>query len=232
MEESPPVVHEPMKAAAARTSWLTLLVRLGLLLAVLAFLHYGGDWVRLWIEYHLGPFDGAAGQGAVAVATLVFIVFLALPFVPGMEIGLALMVMLGVRGIVIVYLATVVALSLSFALGWLIPPQAIVRLLGWLHLHRAQGFAARLAPLTPEQQLDLIVRSAPVRIIPFLLRHRYLAIALVFNLPGNALIGGGGGIGLLAGLSRLFHFPRYVLTVCLAITPVPLVLLGKALLPG
>jgi hypothetical protein len=44
-------------------------------------------------------------------------------------------------------------------------------------------------------------------------------IALVLNLPGNALIGGGGGIGLIAGMCRMFPFPKYVLLVSFAITP-------------
>ena len=56
-------------------------------------------------------------------------------------------------------------------------------------------------------------------------------IALLLNLPGNALIGGGGGIGLIAGMSRVYSFPRYFLLVGLAITPLPLLFLaGK--LPG
>lgn len=58
--------------------------------------------------------------------------------------------------------------------------------------------------------------------MPFLLRHRHLAIAAALNLPGNAIIGGGGGIGLAAGFSRLVSLPVYVLTVGLAVAPLPL----------
>jgi len=39
---------------------------------------------------------------------------------------------------------------------------------------------------------------------------------------------GVGGIALIAGMSRLFPFPKYVLLVCLAITPVPLIFLLRA----
>jgi len=66
-------------------------------------------------------------------------------------------------------------------------------------------------------------------VVPFLLRHRYLVLAVLFNLPGNAIIGDGGGIALIAGMSRLFPFPKYVLLVCVAITPVPLLFLLRAL---
>ncbi|MGA6994478.1 MAG: hypothetical protein WBX50_11355, partial [Candidatus Deferrimicrobiaceae bacterium] len=64
--------------------------------------------------------------------------------------------------------------------------------------------------------------------VPFLLRQRYLVIGVLFNLPGNALIGGGGGIGLIAGMSRLFPFPKYLLLICLAITPGPIIFLLRA----
>ena len=55
------------------------------------------------------------------------------------------------------------------------------------------------------------------------LRHRHLMLALLVNLPGNAVIGGGGGILMLSGLSGLFTLPRLLLTLALAVAPVPLV---------
>ena len=76
-----------------------------------------------------------------------------------------------------------------------------------------------------------IVGNAPARVIPFLAEHRYLAVAIAFNLPGNTLIGGGGGIGMLAGISSLFPFPRYLLTVSLAVAPVPLFILANGGIP-
>lgn len=45
------------------------------------------------------------------------------------------------------------------------------------------------------------------------------------NLPGNALIGGGGGIALMAGMSRLFSFPLFLLSLTVAVSPVPLAIL-------
>ena len=56
-----------------------------------------------------------------------------------------------------------------------------------------------------------------------------IRLAVLFNVPGNTIIGGGGGIGLIAGMSRLFPFPKFVLLVCLAITPVPLLFLFRAM---
>jgi hypothetical protein len=56
----------------------------------------------------------------------------------------------------------------------------------------------------------------------FLSKYRYLTIALLFNLPGNYLIGGGGGISLACGISRRFSWKWFLLTVVLAVSPVPL----------
>ena len=67
--------------------------------------------------------------------------------------------------------------------------------------------------------------SGPRRFIPWLVKHRYIAIVLALNLPGNTLIGGGGGIALLAGISGLFSFPGYLVAVALAVLPIPLAVL-------
>jgi hypothetical protein len=139
-----------------------------------------------------------------------------------------LMAMLGIGGIVLVYLCTVLALSLSFLAGRLLPPRYIARALGWLKLERARKLVTELEPLNAEERFRLLAQSTPSRVVPFLLRHRYLVLAVLFNLPGNAIIGDGGGIALIAGMSRLFPFLKFVLLVCVAITPVPLLFLVRA----
>jgi len=57
-----------------------------------------------------------------------------------------------------------------------------------------------------------------------LLKHLYLTIAVVLNLPGNALIGGGGGIGLMVGMSGVVPFYKYLAIVAIAVLPVPLII--------
>ena len=54
------------------------------------------------------------------------------------------------------------------------------------------------------------------------MRYRYPALAIAIAMPGNIVLGGGGGIALAAGLSRTFHPALFVLTVALATLPVPL----------
>jgi hypothetical protein len=60
------------------------------------------------------------------------------------------------------------------------------------------------------------------RLWSFLAKHRYLSIAILFNMPGNYLIGGGGGISLTCGISRRISWKRFLLTIILAVSPVPL----------
>jgi hypothetical protein len=45
------------------------------------------------------------------------------------------------------------------------------------------------------------------------------------NLPGNSVLGGGGGIAALCGLTRQFNWWRYVSTLIVATAPLPLVVL-------
>ncbi len=196
-----------------------------LFLGVLLFLNYGVSKLTDLLAFQMYPSKLNIAIFIVFSSATLYVVLMALPFMPGMEVGLMLMAMLGGGGIVLVYLCTVLALSLSFLFGRLLPPRYLCRTMGWLKLYRAQNLVKDIEPLSPEERLQFLARSAPSRVVPFLLRHRYFIIGVLFNVPGNALIGGGGGIGLIAGMSRLFPFPKYLLLVCLAITPVPLLFL-------
>ena len=217
--------------APAATPKLKLLFKVLLLIGFLLVLNYGGNRVVEQINFQLWPEHEHLMITALWFCILVYVLWMALPFVPGIELGLALMVMLGAKGVVLVYLCTLLSLSLSFAIGRLIPLKNFARFLGWLHLAKAHDLVLKLEPLDPEEKLDFLLGTAPSRVVPYLLRHRYFMIAIILNLPGNALIGGGGGIGLVAGMSRLYPFPKYLLLVGLAITPLPLLFLaGK--LPG
>lgn len=196
--------------------------RIAIVLAILVALNFGGAWLAHQIDAQFLPQSEPAFRAIVLAASLAYVVLMAAPFVPGMEIGLAIMVVLGSQGAVLVYLCTLAALSLSYAIGWHIPHRHIVRLLSWLHLHRAAALVREIEPLDLEDRLALLYREAPSRIAPFLLRHRYVAIAIVLNMPGNTLIGGGGGIALVIGMSRIIPFHSFLAVLALAVAPIPL----------
>lgn len=153
---------------------------------------------------------------------------MALPFCPGIEIGLAMMILLGAKIAPLVYAATVFALLLAFGIGRLVPPSAIIALFERLRLHRARVLLTRMQLLDEKQRLVFLLGQTPARLARCLLKHRYLAIAIALNTPGNFFVGDGGGIALAAGFSRLYSFPRFAATVMLAVSPVPIAVMLSA----
>jgi len=153
---------------------------------------------------------------------ILFAVLMAIPFVPGIEISVALLALFGANIAIAIYAATVAALALSWLVGRLLPISSISPVFDAVGLHQARDLVWKLRPLNAEKRFEMLIHHAPKRIIPTLLNHRYLAVMVALNVPGNALIGGGGGIALLAGMSGLFSFPRFLIAVALAALPVPL----------
>lgn len=154
-----------------------------------------------------------------------YILLMAIPFVPGVEIGLALMMILGPKIVPLVYGCTLISLCLAFLVGRLLPEKSITRFLREVHLVRAATFLESFHGLDSEQRLARLLEKSPQRWVPWLLRHRYLTLMLAINLPGNMVLGGGGGLALMAGMSRMFSIHRYVLVVAVAISPIPLILM-------
>lgn len=160
---------------------------------------------------------------AILLAALViYILFMATPFMPGIEVGLAIMFLLGSKSALLVYLCTLIALSISYVIGKNFPLHLVRKLLQWLYLNRAARLIEQLEKLDPTERLQFLYKQSPARFAPFLLNHRYATIAVALNLPGNVFIGGGGGIGLIVGMSRLIPFYKYFLLISLAVAPVPL----------
>jgi hypothetical protein len=161
---------------------------------------------------------------AVMTAAAMYVVLMSVPFMPAVEIGLSMLVIFGGKIAFLVYVSTVFALTLAYLIGRYLPAELAAKAFGSLGLTRAQAFANRLAPLSGEERMALLMRESPSRLVPYLVRYRFVALAVLLNLPGNTVIGGGGGIAMLAGLTRLFPFPAYLVTILLAVAPVPLVL--------
>ena len=150
---------------------------------------------------------------------------MAIPFVPGAEIGLGVMMILGPKIVPLVYLCTLVSLFLSFMVGRLIPDKSLINFLHDLHLRKASFLLTELEGLDPQQRFDLLIERSPKKFVPFLLKYRYLALLVVINTPGNIVVGGGGGIAMSAGMSRIFTLPLFLLTVAVAVSPIPLLLI-------
>ncbi len=204
---------------------LRIAVTLAVAVPLLILAHRLGVWIEHWLAAELTPQGETTIRATIFFAFVTYTLLMALPFVPGVEIGLALIAMFGARVVPLVYGGTVLALTLSFLAGRLIPQSSVIRILAALRMRRAAALLESLDGLAPEARLSALLRNPSSRLVPRLLRHRHLALAAAFNLPGNSLVGGGGGIGLAAGFSRLFGFADYVLTVALAVAPVPVIVL-------
>ena len=205
-----------------RSSILRTILRLVLVLAFAYVIHLSLDWL-MHLTDDLPQSTGAALRALIlAIALIAYALMIAIPFVPGIEIGISLVLMRGAEIAPLVYLATAGGLLISYYAGRLMPYRWLMRLFEDLRLKRAAALLQRIEPLGPERRLALMRRQLPGRLGQWAVNYRYLALALLINMPGSFLIGGGGGICLMAGLTRLFRPRATTITIALAVLPFPL----------
>ena len=210
-------------------------LRIILVLAVVAVAYLAnqaGDWISQRLKMEITPENESVIFGATVIAIILYALLISLPFVPGVEIGIGLMVMFGTSMAIPVYLSTIIGLTLGFFIGRLVPEKVLCGCFDFLGMTRISNMLRDLARKPVDERMNMLLERAPSRLVPFLLRHRYIAIAVSFNIPGNSVIGGGGGIAFMAGLSRLFSFPLYLLAVAIGVSPVTILFLifGPAIL--
>jgi len=184
-----------------------------------------GHWASQWSIMDLRSSDEGNVRQMVLVVSALFVVTAALPFVPGAEIGFALIAIFGSRIIPLVYVCMLSALIVAYCIGRFVPLNVLASIFGFVGMERSGRMVGLFARMSPDDRLRAMVERSPSRWIPFLIRHRYLALAIALNVPGNTLLGGGGGLSLAAGMSGLFSFGRTMLTFALAVAPVPFVIL-------
>lgn len=178
--------------------WRRLFGLLALLAMLwLVFFADGKGLVMDWLNSR-----GVAPIWVVTITATLYALALAVPFLPAVELGWMVMAALGVPGILAIWLATPLGLLLAFVLGQ--------NLSDWPLL---QSLKARLESAF-KGATDNSLRSRLLRFCErYLASHPYWVLAVLVNLPGNWMIGGGGGIGLLAGASGLYHPLRFVLVL-------------------
>ncbi len=185
-------------------------------------------WMDYWISGELGMakkfvevLQSQWGWRVLIAGGIIYILLLSLPFVPGVELGVLLMCSFGKEGIVFVYLATIAGLCLAFWIGRLVPKN-------WVRVGLEKIGLSRFDMIQSDgiekiaDHLHTGRKFFPARLWPFLVKYRYLAIAVSINLPGNYILGGGGGISLACGTSRSVSWKWFLLTIVLAVSPVPL----------
>ena len=195
---------------------------------VAAFLIVLAVWLDYWLRGEMGIAEKFAafvnsqwGTDVLIGGGGLYILLLSLPFVPGVELGVLLMCVFGKEGIVFVYFATISGLSLAFFVGRLVPRDWIESCL--------EKFGFSQTCDNPADEIDVMLnhltrdrKLCRNRFGPFVSKYRYLMIGFLFNVPGNYLIGGGGGIALACGINRRISWRWFLLTAVLAVLPVPL----------
>lgn len=184
--------------------------RLCLRVAVFAALAGTTHLVRISQVPHAASITELAGGNTWSIALMLafYVLLLSIPFVPGAEIGLALLVAFGSVMAWPVYLATVLALSIAFAAG---------RFASQIQTSRACCAADPASEALARFKEGLAGRHW----VQSLLRYRWHAIALLINMPGNTAIGGGGGIAMAVGYSRAFPYLPFLACSAVAVAPVP-----------
>jgi len=159
---------------------------------------------------------------------------LACPFVPGAEIGRRLLVLSDADLTPLVYLATVAALCLSFCIGRMVPERIVTAFFRRLGLERAGETITTYGrePRTGEAKACLREQTVLSQRLGRVLKFRCLAVVVLINTPGNSVPGGGGGIAHAVGLARLMPFVQFLISVALAVAPVPIAVVYMGWLAG
>ena len=189
----------------------------------------GGHALVVWLEGTFGlkgPDVRVMPTDWVFIGLLAtYVVLLALPYVPGAEIGILLLMLFGAEAALPVYGATVAALLISFLAGRLVPLPRLVGALKRVGLSRVAELVMSARPSELQSTEAGVQADRTSAMLTRILQYRCIALGVLFNTPGNALLGGGGGIALAAGASRLLSFPQFLGTILIAVAPVPAAIL-------
>lgn len=199
-----------------------IVLRVVILIAVLVLATWGAHMVRDALNLQIRPDNEQQVHRMIMLGSAAYIGLLALPFVPGAEIGLAMLAAFGAAIAPLIYVCTVASMILAYTAGRFLPIDLLRRVLSTLRMHRAADLVVRAAPLSGEERVAMLLDGQSARALRIAVRYRYIALAVAVNTPGNSVIGGGGGIMLMAGLSGIFSPLATVATIALAVSPVPL----------
>lgn len=198
------------------------IMRFGILLCLIFVASWAVRIIRDALDLQIRPDNEQQVHRAIMIGAVAYIVLLAIPFVPGAEIGVALLAGFGSAIAPLVYVCTVAAMMLAFVIGRFLPLSALERCLRTLRMRRAADLVARASGLSTEERVAMLLDGQSKRVLSLAVRYRYLALAIAVNTPGNSIIGGGGGLMIIAGLSGIFTPISTLLTIILAVSTVPL----------
>ena len=216
---------KPASDATSRKGWRpSLKFVIGVLLvgALIAAFAIGGHDFVVWLQTLA---ERSRTPWTLAILCTIFTVLLALPGVPGLEVAAIIMLVFGEVGIIATWLCGALAFNISFFAGRLVPEARIQR---WL-TPKKEVDAAKLPDFAVGQHDAMTLVLERNRVGRAILRwtgppggwRRYVLIFVLFNMPGNFVLGGGGGIAMFCGTSRDLRWGPYFVTALLAAGVIP-----------
>ena len=100
--------------SVVRRRW-RMLFRVGLVVAFIVCINLFARWLGHQLEIEVRPSNDHMIHGIIIISLVVYTVLIAIPFVPSVEVGWGLVLLLGADLAPLVYLFTVVGLS---AISW------------------------------------------------------------------------------------------------------------------
>ncbi len=207
-----------------------MVFKLFLLVCAVTALNIAGQWLADYLNSQVWPHNPEYMDRIILALMILFFVFMSLPFFPAIEIGLLLLALVNVEGVILIYCLTIMALSLAFEVGKRLPLGVLVSLLNFFHLTKASAIFNRMAEVEQPDRLDTLREHLGSDKVLFWVNHRYVLVALLLNTPGNSVIGGGGGIAMLCGMSGILSYGRFLLTTMLAALPIPVLVIAQKLM--
>ena len=141
----------PVNVRAFGNYWPVLL-KLGCLVLLILAANVVADLVVEALNFEIRPSNEDLVHRTIVTAAIAYVLLIAVPFVPGVEIGVALIGVFGPPIVFLVYLCTLTGLALSFLIGRLIPARFLIVLFDSFKLHRLGGLLRtlpiRLTPMT------------------------------------------------------------------------------------
>lgn len=216
------MMHEQQNSGTTASRVRRTAIKLLVIVALVYAAKLGVDLLMAKIALFETDAAARAMTGLLITVMVGYAILLAIPFIPGVEIGIAILMVEGASAAPMVYGATVAGMLLAFCIGQYAPMPRLIRLCQDLRLYRVGQLLERIDIIPRKDRLDAMHDRLPRWLVPVLCNYRYVTLGIAINLPGNIALGGGGGIMMAGGLSRLFQTRFAVLTIVIATLPVPL----------
>ena len=158
-----------------------------------------------WVEYR-----DSLGFSSFIIGLALYTLLLAIPFVPGIELALILLLLFGEKWVFFIYFATIIGLTLSFYAGRTLRNKHGIDPSEWSYIKTLFKKLKETPGSTSNSRLGSLVKS-PI-----------LSLAILLNMPFNTAIGGGGGIAFGCGLASGYSLKSFLAGVSLATLPFPI----------